>query len=165
MPYKAHLCAQRGRGCHSTRERQHSNYQTQPPPSPGSPDLGRLLSLERTLTPSREAWAGGAMGDWGNNYCHHEKKADSREREGRGQRGHVTSGVRVQGLPAHSTKGRGRPNGTNETCHRGVSQWSTEAAWLLRNVRCCALPHGTRNPDRNVHPKSLISECKKTQIV
>lgn len=65
------------------------------------------------------------MGDWGNNYCHHEKKADSREREGRGQRGHVTSGVRVQGLPAHPTKGRGRPKGTNETCHRGVSQWST----------------------------------------
>lgn len=37
-------------GCHR---------QTQPPPSPGSPDLGRLLSLKRTLTPGWEARAEG----------------------------------------------------------------------------------------------------------
>lgn len=132
------ICVHSGGGVVSTRKRQHSNHQTQPPPSPGSPDLGRLLSLKRTLTPSREAWAGGAMGDCGNNYCHHEKKAGLQRKRGEGpERGHVTSGVRgSRGFPPTRQRVAAGPTGPSETCHGAVSQWSMQAAWRLRNVSC-----------------------------
>lgn len=90
--YKAHLCAQRGRGAAAPWRDSGSNCQTQPPPSPGSPDLGRLLSLKRTLTLGRETRAGGEMGETSETIIttvKKKKKADFREREGRELRDHV----------------------------------------------------------------------------
>lgn len=48
------------------------------------------------------------MGDSGHNYCHHEKKADCRERGEGPERSHVIRWVRGPGASRPPNKGSGR---------------------------------------------------------
>lgn len=100
------ICVLSGGGAAAAPWRGSSSHcQTQPPPTPGSPDLGQLLSLKRTLTPVGRPGQEERWGDLRNNHYQHQKEVDSREREGRGRELHDPVGRGAQGLPSCPTNG------------------------------------------------------------
>lgn len=88
-----------------------------------------------------------------------KRRTAEKERGGAREKPCDQVGEGSRGFPPTQQRVRAGPMGPSETCRRGAGWWSTEAACRLRNVSCCALPHRTSNPDRNVRPKSLVSEC------
>lgn len=131
-----------------------SNCQTQAPPSPGSPDLGQAFVPAKDTHP----WQGGqgrrGDGEASGTIPTITKKGGLQRKRGEGaQTDHV---IQLEEGPGSSLLPNKGPGGT-----RGAQRNLPPGRWArgcVRNVGCCLLPHGTGNPDRNVHPKSFIRE-------
>lgn len=153
--YKAHLCAQRGRGPSSTMGRRRLQL-----PDPGTSLPGESRS-RAGFCPCKGhsplAGRPGQEGRWGglrNNPYHHQKRrAPEKERGGSADRPCDPAGRGARVFPPAQQRAGRDTWGPAKPATRALG-----ARGCVRNVGCCLLPHGTGNPDRNVHPKSFIRE-------